>query len=338
MTRAPSQKKHFGPYAKGDPEAVAAGRLGGRTSRVPKNERALAELAPLSIGEWMTRLGLVEDSWSTWRLVGKILDGRPLTEAELETYRTISGGRQTVPEKAKLRVCWQLCGRGSGKSTFDAVPAVQAACQTYTMKIPATVLFCAFAKDQASICFELVREWFQKDPDLKQLVQSSTRDKLVLHHNVVLRTITSSYRAVRGYGCPLVVADESAVWWTEAESRNPDLEVFRALLPALGKVPGSRLLCPTTPFGRQGAAFEAYEKHYGVDDSDVLVLKAPTVVMNPSFDATVIAAMERDDPTNAASEFGVEFRSDREGYVRLEVLEACTAAGVYERAPVWEAA
>ena len=114
--------------------------------------------------------------------------------------------------------------------------------------------------------------------------------------------------------------------------------MFRALLPALGKCLGSRLLAPTTPFGRQGAAFEAYEKHFGVDDSDTLVLRASTVVMNPSFDTSVIAAMERDDPTNAASEFGVEFRSDREGYVRLEVLEACTAAGVYERPPVWERA
>src|SRR6266566_3864379 len=269
-------KHRFGPFERGDPEAAAQGRKGGMARRVPKYERVLAELAPLTIGDWMTRFQLTEPSWNTWRIIGKILDGLPLMDAERETYRTISGGRTSVPEKAKLRVCWQLFGRGSGKSTFDSVPAVQAAMQTYALKIPATILFCAFAKDQASICFELVRDWFEKDPDLKQLVASSTRDKLVLHHNVVLRTITSSYRAVRGYACPLVVADESSVWWTESEARNPDKEVFRALIPSLGKCLGSRLLCPTTPFGRQGAAFEAFETHFGADDSDTLVLRAPT--------------------------------------------------------------
>jgi hypothetical protein len=323
------------PFAKGDPRAKVYGSLGGRSARVPKVQQVLAALAPLTIGDWMTRFDMTTPSWETWRIVGKILDGLPLTAAERETYRTISGGRTTVPDKSKLRVLWQLFGRGSGKSTFDAVPAVQAAVQQYTLKIPATILFCAFVRDQASIAFDLVRDWFAKDDDLKQLVQSSTRDRLVLHHNVVLRTIQSSWRSVRGYACPLVLADESSVWWTEAEARNPDTEVFRALLPALGKVAGSRLLCPTTPFGRQGQAFEAYQTHYGADDSDVLVLQAPTLVMNPSFDRSVIAAMERDDPENAASEFDVQWRGDREGFVRLEVLEAATAHGVSERAPVW---
>lgn len=325
------------PFAPGDPQAAEFGRLGGKApKRTPKYQPVLDRLAPLTIADWMTRFGLVEPSWDNWRIVGKILDGLPLTGAERAIYATLSGGRTNVPDKSKLRQLWALIGRGGGKTTFLTVAAVQAAVQTYRLKVPAHILFLAFVRDQASIAFDLARAWFATDSDLKQLVTSSRRERLMLHHNVILQTITSSWRAVRGFSVACALADESSVWWTDDGDRNPDKEIFRALLPALGKVPGSRLLCPTTPFGRQGQAFEMHEQHFGQDDSDVLVLKAPTLLMHPGYDKSVIAAMETDDPENAASEFDVQWRSDREGFVRLEVLEACTEVGVHERPPVWE--
>lgn len=324
------------PYEKGDPRAKEYGSMGGRSSRIPKYEAALNRLSPLTIGDWMTKLGLTEPSWDAWRLVGKVLDGIPLDAAELALYSQLTGGRQTVPDKALLRQCWSIIGRGAGKSTFFSVVAVQAAVQRYSLKTPAHVLFLAFVRDQASIGYELVKEWFAKDEDLQQLVKSSRRDRLTLHHNVVLQTIQSSWRVVRGYSVACAVADESAFWWTDEGDRNPDKEVFRALLPALGKVPGSRLLCPTTPFGRQGQAWAMHEKHFGQDDSNVLVFQAPTLVMNSGYDRTVIAAMETDDPENAASEFDVQWRADKEGFVRLEVLQAATAVGCFERPPQWE--
>ena len=36
--------------------------------------------------------------------------------------------------------------------------------------------------------------------------------------------------------------------------------------------------------------------------------------------------------------FDVQWRADREGFIRLEVVDAATDAGVGERPPVWEAA
>ncbi len=323
------------PYGKGDPRAKAYGLRGGiaSTKKSAGAEGILDALAPLSIGQWMDRFDLKEPSWDAWRVVGKILDGLPLNSEEMILYASITGGRTTVPDKALLRQCWSLIGRGGGKTTFFSVVATQAAVQRYKLKTPAYVLFLSFGKDQAAISYELVKEWFEKDDDLRQLVTSSRRDRMSLHHNVQLQTIQSSWRTVRGYSVACALADESAFWWTDSDDKNPDKEVFRALLPALGKVPGSRLLCPTTPFGRQGQAWEVHEKHFGQDDSDILVIKAPTLVMNSGFDRTVISAMEHDDPENAASEFDVMWRADKENFVRLEVLQAATADGCSERLP-----
>ncbi len=337
----PAGSKPGPPYAKGDPRAKEFGRQGGAAFAKrggPKYEGILDDLAPLTIGDWMTRLKLTEPSWDNWRLVGQILDGIPLSTEQMIVYAILTGGRTTIPVKELLRSLWAIIGRGAGKTTFFDVCAVQAAVQRYNLKTPAHILFLAFVRDQASIGYELVKEWFEKDPDLAQLVKSSRRDKLVLYHNVVLQTIQSSWRTVRGYSVACAVADESAFWWTDDGDRNPDKEVFRALIPALGKVAGSRLFCPTTPFGRQGQAFAMHEKHFGQDESDVLVIKAPTLVMNSGYDRTVISAMELDDPENAASEFDVMWRADKEGFVRLEVLQAATAEGCAERPPSWELA
>lgn len=327
-----------GRFKEGSDARERGSKGGSAPRRAPKYEHILDRLAPLTIGEWMTRLDLTEPSWDKWRLVGKILDGLPLSAAELELYGQLTGGRQSVPAPELLRQCWAIIGRGAGKTTFFSVVAVQAAVQRYTLKVPAHVLFLAFVLGQASIGFELVKEWFVKDAELRQLIKSSRRDRLTLHNNVMLQTIQSSWRVVRGYSVACAVADESAFWRTDDDERNPDKEVFRALLPALGKVPGSRLFCPTTPFGRQGQAWAMHEKHFGADDSNVLVFQAPTLLMNTGYDRTVIEAMEQDDPENAASEFDVQWRSDREGFARLEVLEAATVVGCTERPPEWERA
>src|SRR2546422_847346 len=82
----------------GDPRAVELGRVGGKASGESRRRKAasdpltrglLGHLLGLSTGDWMTRLGLVEPSWGTWRIVGKVLDGLPLSDAETVTYHQL---------------------------------------------------------------------------------------------------------------------------------------------------------------------------------------------------------------------------------------------------------
>jgi hypothetical protein len=91
----------------------------------------------------------------------------------------------------------------------------------------------------------------------------------------------------------------------------------------MATVPGSVLLAITTPYSRRGAAWGAFEKHYG-QDSSVLVWKADTQSMNPNVDPSIIEAAYEDDPIAASAEYGAEFRRDVDAFLSREAIEAVT--------------
>jgi hypothetical protein len=45
----------------------------------------------------------------------------------------------------------------------------------------------------------------------------------------------------------------------------------------------------SSPHRKSGLLYERFRKHYGRDDDNVLVIKAPTAMLNPSLDASIIA-------------------------------------------------
>jgi hypothetical protein len=59
----------------------------------------------------------------------------------------------------------------------------------------------------------------------------------------------------------------------------------------------------------------------------VLVWQADTATMHPDLDPGIIAAAYAGDPVAAAAEYGGQFRSDLEGYLAREALDAAIVAG-----------
>jgi hypothetical protein len=74
-------------------------------------------------------------------------------------------------------------------------------------------------------------------------------------------------------------------------------------------------------------------KHYGKDDDPIMVWQAATRDMNASVPQSYIDAHLADDPVRAAAEYLAQFRSDLEGFVLREAVEACITVGVRERPP-----
>jgi len=330
------------PFSANDPDHVERSRLGGKASGESRRRKAasdpltrglLGHLIGLSTGDWMDRLGLVEPSWSGWRAIGKVLDGLPLDDAETVLYRQLSG-RMTVPTGADLLELLCLFGRGSGKTTFLVVQALRAACRGYQIRGVPRVLFLAFVREQAGIAFEMCQQFVDDDAELRRLVTGRTRSTLTLAHGVMLQTIASGFKQVRGYAVAAALCDELAFWWNEDTNANPDVEVLRALRPGLGKVPGSRLLIATSPWTEEGAAYEMHQRYHGNDASaHVLVLRGGTLQLNPTYDAKRIAVVEAEDPESAAAEFGAAWRVAGGTLVRPEVYDRCVDADVAERAP-----
>jgi hypothetical protein len=56
--------------------------------------------------------------------------------------------------------------------------------------------------------------------------------------------------------------------------------------------------------------------------------------MHPDLDPEIIAAAYADDPIAAAAEYGAAFRSDLEGHLAREALDAVIVRGRYELPPL----
>ena len=63
---------------------------------------------------------------------------------------------------------------------------------------------------------------------------------------------TSDFRAVRGYSMAFCICDEVAFWATSDEAASPDREILVAVKPALARIPGSILLCISSPYAEKG--------------------------------------------------------------------------------------
>jgi hypothetical protein len=267
--------------------------------------------------------------WDAWRAFCRALTGAPIAAADLDLYRTCTG-RQHAPIRPATEA-WVVCGRRSGKSRVASVIATYLAALAPTDTLAAgewgTVLVCAVDKQQARVVFDYIRALFDV-PALRPLVSGETTEAIELRHRVRLEVRASNFRAVRGVTLLAAVLDEVA-FLREEGSALPDVELYRALKPALATT-GGLILGISSPWAQRGLLWQKYRRHFG-RDGEVLVWQADSRTMNPSLAASLVDEATEDDPEAAAAEWLGQFRSDLESYVSTAVLDACTTPGVVER-------
>ncbi len=276
------------------------------------------------------------ESWARWRAFLAALFGLELEGAALAAYQQHTGRER--PPAIAAREAYAIVGRRGGKGRMAALVAVYCACfRDYSGQLApgerAVVMIVAADRKQARVCFRYVKAFLERVPMLRALVQHETRERIELRNGVDIEIVTCSYKSTRGYTLACVIADELAFWDSE-DTAEPDVEVLNALRPGLSTLPGALLPGISTPYGRRGALWQAHERHYGREDSSVLVWQADSATMNPTIDADVIAAAYEEDEAAASAEYGAEFRRDVETFLAREVVDAAVAAGVYELPPV----
>lgn len=273
-------------------------------------------------------------SWGAWETFLKALFALPLAGNELEVYRGATG-REAIPGEA-FREAWVVAGRRSGKSFIAALVATYLATfRDYRPHLApgerAHILVIAADRSQAQVVFRYVKGFLAATPMLARMVEAERAENVDLTNRVTLSVATCSYRSIRGFTAGAVICDEVSFWRSD-ETTDPATEVIRAVRPALASIPGSLLLCISSPYARSGPLWEAYRKHYG-EDSDTLVWQAPTRIMNPTIAQDLIDRDMAADPEAARSEWLGEFRSDLASFLDPEVIEAVTIPGRYELPP-----
>ncbi len=281
------------------------------------------------------------DSWSAWRAFLAVLFGLPLVGQGSDLVSACTARPPTAAGHSRggpYREAWLVCGRRAGKSFILATIAVYlAAFHDYRKFLGpgerATVMVIAVDRRQARTIFRYIVGLLRAADMLWRLVRRETSESVELDTGVVIEVHVASFRTTRGYTVVAALCDEIAFWATD-DAAAPDYAILDAIRPAMATIPNSMLLCASSPYAQRGALYDAFRRYHGKADAPVLVWHAPTRVMNPSVSQSVIdQAMER-DPASARAEYLAQFRTDVEGFLTREVVEACVSRGVYERPPI----
>jgi phage terminase large subunit-like protein len=173
-------------------------------------------------------------SWANWIAVLKAAHGIKLTGRELKTFTDVA---QRQPPKAPVKELYAIAGRGSGKSRMAAAAAVHAAtCIDYTGRLApgetGMALVLATSREQAKTVLNYCIAFLEASPVFKERIEQVTAEEIRLKGNIVIAVHSNSFRSIRGPTLICCVFDESAFWRDET-SANPDLEVYRAVMPAL---------------------------------------------------------------------------------------------------------
>ena len=281
------------------------------------------------------------DSWRPWHAALAVLDGRPenlsAEDAAFARERLGLAPGAQLPTEPALEA-WLVCGRRAGKSHIAAMVALAYATRPYPQLAAGeapTVALLARDMRQAKVLKSYV-EALCHGPSLSPLVVSITATTVQLATGARVLVLPAIGATVRGLTLAAAVCDEIGFWWTDEDSAYRDADVLEALRPALATT-GGPLICLSSPWRRQGALWEAYNRYHGAPADDVIVWHAPTVAMNPSPSVgAYIARAERLDPVSAATEYGAEFRDDAGGYLSLDVIDRAIDWGVTERQPVFD--
>lgn len=166
-----------------------------------------------------------------------------------------------------------LCARQSGKSTVAAARTLHK--QKY--KNRSLNIIISASQDQAEETMGKVTDFRVRDRDFPELVKDSTYEKETVDGSRII-ALPGTERSVRGYSGPsLILFDEAA--------RIADA-TYASATPMLTGNPDAELGLASTPFGRQGFFWRAWESEknwtkilvkppYRLDSMDQLVPDVP---------------------------------------------------------------
>ena len=151
------------------------------------------------------------DSWHVWRTVLLATMGEPLNDAELETFRAVTGRQEAPIEPCEELIA--IVGRRGGKSRAAAVLAAYLATLTDYQDVLVAgerglVLCVAPDLKQAAIVHGYIAGILAGSEVLGPLVGGSTQTTLRLTNGIDIETRSASFRRLRGVTCVAAIADE----------------------------------------------------------------------------------------------------------------------------------
>jgi hypothetical protein len=261
---------------------------------------------------------------------------------------------------------WMVCGVRAGKSELAAfISTYEATCgghEAYIRKGKRVVWF-QIAQDLALAQYSLhaIRANLESMSFMKGRITAITARRIDLWNGMTIATTPPTVKSVRGYDSPGAVMDEVGVWWQEAESANPDFEIYRQLQSRQAQFQGhGKILGLSSPWNKAGMLWERWQT--GTDGDRLkcaaclrraepvvecvactllrkphqgrLVLYATTASLgNPLITDSWLQTRHTSDPRAFERENLARFVDSLSGFLDPTLLREAVAPGVRERPP-----
>jgi hypothetical protein len=277
------------------------------------------------------------------RLILKVIFGVPLDAAELPLFQQISG-RTRDPQRA-FRVVTIAAGARGGKTGFIMAPTLlwHALFGDHKPAVGEVIRIALVAQDleAASVAFDYMVGYMERSPELRtRIVGKPLRRRMVVKnrggYEVEIRTFPCTARSARAYSFAAAGIDEMAFFRFQEGAAAQDVEVEASIRRGMLSQKNPVLIKVSTPYAREGVLYRDVQEYFGRDDSDdVLVMRAPSGVLNPQISADRLAEEQRImDPQRFAREYEAEFVDAATAWLSNELIEAAVDTGVTERAPM----
>ena len=166
-------------------------------------------------------------SFWTWRVVAKLIDGRPLTEQrEIDLFRECTGFEPTREVRRKIRRLILLAGRRAGKDRFFSAVAVWRAAlctdwrQHQSAGEGAVVILLGADKKQAAILRRYCQGLLEAPLLAPEVTRRSTGEVTEFRNGASLEISTNDARLVRGRSAIAVLGSECCHWKTDEYSAS----------------------------------------------------------------------------------------------------------------------
>jgi hypothetical protein len=177
-------------------------------------------------------------------------------------------------------------------------------------------------------------EGLLRAPLLEREVKRQTRDLIEFKNGASLEVSTNDARLVRGRSAIAVLGSECCHWKTDEFSASSDEEVVSAAEPSMAMCPdGGILMLGSSVHRKRGFMHRKYTELFGNRQPDTICWFAPSKVMNSRIKQKVIDHALAENPAKARAEYLNVWREDLSDFIPHDVIHACTAWGVHERAP-----
>lgn len=281
-----------------------------------------------------------DESWDGWKVILRAIYGLPIRSKKgVAFFKEATGRDPAMLPPEGFDQFLGLCGRRSGKSRITSVVAAYEAGlgQRWKLCSPGEVPVVAVIsprKAQSKVIKNYVREIFEA-PLLRDEIVDEQADGFRLKNNVQLKIVAGDGGvAIRSTSAICVCLDEIAFYGFEDTKVKNDAELVRACLPSLATTGPGKLLAISSPFSRAGWSFDQYERAFGKDHvDDILVVNGPSRLFNPTLPQKVVDAALKRDRQGASSEYLGHFRDHSAAFIGRELVESCVVESRQELIP-----